>query len=45
MRWEGLVACMGKMRNVNKIYSRKTEGKTPLARPGVDGGIVLKRVS
>jgi hypothetical protein len=33
MKWEGLVARMGEMKNGNKILVGKYEGKRPLARP------------
>jgi hypothetical protein len=33
MRLECHVACMGKMRNSDKIFIRKPEGKRPLRRP------------
>jgi hypothetical protein len=33
MRWSGLVAPMGEMRNVHKCPVRKPEGKKPLERP------------
>jgi hypothetical protein len=33
MRWEGYVAQMGDMRNANKIFARKPDGKSPLVRP------------
>jgi hypothetical protein len=31
--WAGHVACMGEMRNANKILARQREGKRPLQRP------------
>jgi hypothetical protein len=33
MRWTDNVACMGAMRNANKILVGKLEGKRPLGRP------------
>jgi hypothetical protein len=32
IRWEGCVACTGKMRNEYKILVRKPEGKRPFER-------------
>jgi hypothetical protein len=32
MRWEGHKACMGEMRNVYKIFVRKSERKNPSGR-------------
>jgi hypothetical protein len=33
MRWEGLVALMGKLRIAHKISTRKHERKRPVRRP------------
>jgi hypothetical protein len=32
MRWVGHIVCMGKMRNANKVYVGKHEGKRLLGR-------------
>jgi hypothetical protein len=42
MRWAGLVACMGEMRDVYGVLVGKPEGKNHLEDPGVDGRIILK---
>jgi hypothetical protein len=39
MRWVGHVACMGKMRNANKVIVRKPEGKNHSENSGIDGNI------
>jgi hypothetical protein len=33
MRWAGLVAGMGVVRNIRKIFVEKPEGKRPFGRP------------
>jgi hypothetical protein len=38
MRWVGHAACMGEMRNTNKILVEKPEGKNHLKDTGIDGG-------
>jgi hypothetical protein len=44
MRWVGLVACMEERRSVYRALVGKPEGKNQLEDPGVDGGILLRRI-
>jgi hypothetical protein len=44
MRLAGHVACMGEMRNAQKVRVRKSEGKTPLKRLGIDGRLLLEQI-
>jgi len=38
-------ACgMGEMRNAYKVLVRKSEGKTPLKRLGIDGRLLLEQI-
>jgi hypothetical protein len=41
-RWAGDVARMRERRGVYRVLTRKPEGKRPLARPGVEGRIILR---
>jgi hypothetical protein len=41
VRWVGLLARMGEMRNVYKGLVGKSERKRSLEKPGVDGRIIL----
>jgi len=45
MRWAGHVARMGKERGVYRVFLGKPEGKRPLGDLGVDGWIILGRIS
>ena len=45
MRWAGHVARMGEERGVCGVLVGKSEGKRPLGRLGVDGWIILGRIS
>ena len=45
MRWAGHVACVGEERRVYRVLVGKPEGKRPLGRLGVDGWIILGRIS
>jgi hypothetical protein len=45
MRWAGHVACMGERRGAYRILVGRPEGRKPLGRPGIDGRIILKRIS
>jgi hypothetical protein len=41
-RWAGDVARMRERRGIYRVLTRKPEGKRPLARPGVEGRIILR---
>jgi len=45
MRWARHVARMGEEREVYRVLVGKPEGKRPLGRLGVDGWIILGRIS
>ena len=45
MRWAGHVARMGEGRGVYKVLVGKHEGKRPLGDLGIDGRIILGRIS
>ena len=45
MRWAGHVACMGEERGVYRVLVGKPEGRRPLGDLGVDGRIILERIS
>jgi len=45
MRWAGHVARMGEERVVYSVLVGKPEEKRPLGNPGVDGWIILGRIS
>jgi len=45
MRWAGHVAHMGEERGVYRVLVGKPEGKRPFGRQGVDGWIILGRIS
>jgi len=45
MRWAGHVACMGEERRVYRVLVGKLEGKNHWGDLGVDGWIILGRIS
>jgi len=45
MRWAGHVACISEERGVNRVLLGKPDGKRPLGDLGVDGWIILGRIS
>jgi len=45
MRWAGHVARMGEEREVYRVLVGKLEGRRPLGDLGVDGWIILGRIS
>jgi len=42
MRWEGHVVHMGDRRGIYRVLVGKSEGKSNLEDPGIDGRIILK---
>ena len=44
MRWAGHVASMGEWRGIYRVLVGKSEGKSHLGDPGIDGRIILRYI-